>query len=105
MLSRRTGVITSPEQEMRNESQQVPHARGPLSPRPMCINYSCINIQMPHKIKYPYKLDNKQQVTKSMLEICARRSHFILSFSKLKKSIQNMSSYINSVRLKGGKIK
>lgn len=31
------------------------------------INYTCINIQLPYKIKYPCKLENKQQATKSLL--------------------------------------
>lgn len=40
---------------------------NPSLPVQCAINYSCINIQIPYKIKYPCKLDKKQQAIKSLL--------------------------------------
>lgn len=73
ILSRRTRG----EHSLRERRGPTGAARSVILSFPVqcAINYTCINIQLPYKIKYPCKLENKQQATKSLLwNMCQEKS-------------------------------
>lgn len=56
----------APKRKMQ-ESQQEPHRAEPSPLSPVCNSLQLYRYTIPYKIKYPCKLDRKQQITKSML--------------------------------------